>query len=153
MPRSDAAETDPALLHLADVDVAERGHGDDVLAALVVGEGEGAALRQRVVHGRVDLVDALVGLERELASDVLDADPDLHCGAFRRGAEGVVTPSAVVGGSHTPPGASAQSTAAESRLFHLFALGETADAAPGELSHDPGGLLAGDLLGSTRAPV
>src|SRR4029453_837963 len=99
MPRSDAAETDAALLHLADVDVAQRADRDKVLAALLVAEGKCAALLERLLDRRVDLVDALVRLERQLAGDVLDADPDLHCGAFPWGSR---RQGAAVGGGGRP---------------------------------------------------
>src|SRR5690242_3159297 len=97
IPWSDGTETDPALLGLADVDVTERGHRDDVAPTLLVAEGERATLLQRLVDHRGDLLDALARLERQLASDVLDADPDLHCGAFRWGAGEVATSPADVG--------------------------------------------------------
>src|SRR3954467_9685995 len=103
IPRSDAPETDAALLHLTDVDVAERGDRHDVAPALVVGERERAAVLQGRVDEGGDILGALVGLERQLASDVLDADPDLHGGAFRWGSR--QRDDAVGGGGrlHTPP--------------------------------------------------
>src|SRR6478609_3371826 len=73
---------------------------------------------------------------------------------FVGGADGVG--DAVDGRGHPHTGArctTAQSTAAEGRVFHLFALGETADAAPRQLPDDPGRLLAGDLARLSGAPV
>jgi hypothetical protein len=75
---SERAEPDAALLGLTDVDVAQGRHGDDERASLVVCQREVAAVLERCGDDLGHLVDSLLRLERNLACDVLHADPDLH---------------------------------------------------------------------------
>jgi hypothetical protein len=75
------AETDAALLRLADLDVAQDRRGNQQLATLVVGQREDGAVLERCAHGCGDLCRALVRLEDDLAGDVLDTDADLHGGS------------------------------------------------------------------------
>src|SRR6478672_449649 len=81
---SERAEADAALLGGADVDVADAGDGHEDQAALVVGEAEQPTVGERLAHGLGHLLGRLVGLQRDLACDVLHADLDLHGIAFRQ---------------------------------------------------------------------
>ena len=73
-----APEADGAGHAAADLDVGELVGGHHDLAALAVGEHEDAAGGDRLGHGLLDALGALVGVDDELSGGVLDADLDLH---------------------------------------------------------------------------
>src|SRR6476659_168830 len=79
-------EADPALVGVADLHPADDAGRHEHGAPAVVDEAQHAPVGERGLDGRGDLRGGGVGLERQLASDVLDADGDLHrCTPFIRG--------------------------------------------------------------------
>src|SRR3954451_10861368 len=78
-----ADEADAARFLGAELDIGDSGGRDDVEAALVIGELQHAAARQRGLHLPGELLGRQRRLEAELAGGVDDSDADLHVGAFR----------------------------------------------------------------------
>ena len=117
-----------------------------------------------VVDGLVDLLGGLVGLEHDLAGDVLHADLDLHGNGLSSGGAADAVPQTAVDQANPPPGqilpcrrraaprprrgGPAPGGAVPSRS----ALGKAAEAAPGEGRDEPGRLVAGDR-GALGEPV